>query len=76
MNEFIKYLKREDLIQKLLEHYKVNQIVEEYFNKFVEKFEGIEDKKASKNELNLLNSNFNSLGKFYEKTLLQKERKK
>jgi len=78
MNEFINYLKREDLIQKLLEHYKVNQIkqiVEEYFNKFVEKFEGIEDKKASKNELNLLNSNFNSLGKFYEKTLLQKERK-
>ena len=78
MNEFIKYLKREDLIQKLLEHYKVNQIkqiVEEHFNKFIEKVEGIEDKKASKNELNLLNSNFNSLGKFYEKTLLHKERK-
>jgi len=77
MNEFIKYLKREDLIQKLLEHYKVNQIkqfVKEYFNKFIE-FQGIEDKKASKNELNLLNSNFNSLGKFYEKTLLQKDRK-
>ncbi len=78
MNEFIKYLKREDLIRKLLEHYKVNQIkqiVEEHFNKFIEKVEGIEDKKASKNELNLLNSNFNSLGKFYEKTLLHKERK-
>ncbi len=78
MNEFIKYLKREDLIQKLLEHYKVNQIkkiVEEYFNKFIKKFEGIEDKKDSKNELNLLNSNFDSLGKFYEKTLLQKDRK-
>ena len=75
MNEFIKYLKREDLIKKLLENYKVKQIVEEYFNKFIEKFEGIEEKKASKNELNLLNSNFNSLGKFYEKTLLQKDRK-
>jgi len=75
MNEFIKYLKSEDLIKKLLENYKVKQIVEEYFNKFIEKFEGIEEKKASKNELNLLNSNFNSLGKFYEKTLLQKDRK-
>ena len=78
MNEFIKYLKREDLIQKLLERYKDNkkkQIVEEYFKKFIEKFEGIEDKKASKNDPNSLNSNFNILGKYYEETLPQKERK-
>jgi len=78
MNEFIRYLKREDLIQKLLNHYKVNrikQIVEEYLNRFIEKFEGIEDKIDSKNKQNLLNSNFNSLGMFYEEMLPQKERK-
>jgi methylase of polypeptide subunit release factors len=78
MNEFIKYLKRENLIQKLLEYYKSNQlkqIAEEYFNKFIERLEGSEDKLGLKYEKNVLNSNFNSLGKFYEETLPQKDRK-
>ncbi|MFW9881953.1 MAG: N-6 DNA methylase, partial [Candidatus Thorarchaeota archaeon] len=78
MNEFIRYLKKENLIEKLLEYYKIDQIkdnVEEYLNKLIEKFGWVEDKIGSRDEINLLDLDFNSLGKFYEESLPQKERK-
>ncbi|MFX0083036.1 MAG: Eco57I restriction-modification methylase domain-containing protein [Candidatus Hodarchaeota archaeon] len=71
-------MKRNDVIQKILEYYKVaqlNQGIKEYFNNFIEKFEGKEDKFTPREIVNSLNSNYNPLGKFYEKALPQKERK-
>ncbi|MFX1346767.1 MAG: Eco57I restriction-modification methylase domain-containing protein [Promethearchaeota archaeon] len=78
MNEFINYLNREDLFKKLLEYYKENQNkqkIEVFFKNFIEKLEEIGDIITSKNEFNLGKSNFNILGKSYEKTLPQKDRK-
>jgi len=78
MNEFIKYLIREDLIRKLLEYYKENQnkqIKEVLFKNFIEKLDEIEDRNVSKNKINLPSSYFNILGNLYEDTLHQKERK-
>jgi hypothetical protein len=78
MNEFVKYLKRENLIKEVLEYYKENQnkrMIEVFFKKFIEKLEETEDKNVSKNKFNLFNSYFNILGKYYEDTLPQKERK-
>ncbi|MFW9941759.1 MAG: Eco57I restriction-modification methylase domain-containing protein [Candidatus Thorarchaeota archaeon] len=78
MNEFINYLKREDLFKKLLEYYKENQnkqMVEVFLKKFIEKLEEIGEINTSKNEFNLMKSNFNVLGKSYEKALPQKDRK-
>ncbi|MBY8990404.1 MAG: N-6 DNA methylase [Candidatus Lokiarchaeota archaeon] len=78
MDKFITYLKKEGIIQDLLEFYDINQskhILDTYFDKLIE----ILDKKgniyASKNSVNQFKLKFNSLGKFYENNLHETERK-
>ncbi|MFX1279211.1 MAG: Eco57I restriction-modification methylase domain-containing protein [Promethearchaeota archaeon] len=77
--DFIEYMKSENLIQILLDHYKVSNITLNLDRYFEDYFENLDEKystEVKRSESNLFELNFNSLGKYYEKKLDQNERKK